>query len=94
MERIHPKPRLPGVRKRLVEADGCFLTREVDPFTTRNSQRFFNEHAADVATAKRALAARHVRNACRASAAIAASARRDRHLGTAVGSGTRLNGLF
>ena len=66
MERIHPKPRLPRVRKRLVEADGCFLTEEVDPFTTRNSQRFFDERAADAATAK-ARADRKAREECMSS---------------------------
>ena len=66
MERIHPKPRLPRVRKQLVEADGCFLTREVDPFTTRKSRRFLNERAADAATAK-ARADRKAREECMSS---------------------------
>ena len=52
MERVQPEPRLPKVRKRLVEADGRFLAEEVDSFTTCNSQRFFDDRAADTPTAK------------------------------------------
>ena len=52
MERVQPNPRQSKVRKRLVEADGCFLAEEVDSFTTCNSKRFFHERAAYAATSE------------------------------------------
>ena len=93
MERIHPKPRLPRVRKQLVEADGCFLIEEVDPFTTRNSQRFFDERAADAATAK-ARAGRKAREECMSSERSDAASARRIDSGAAASSGTRPNGPF
>ena len=51
MERVQTKAWLPKVRKGLVEANRRFLAEQVDPFTTGNSQRFFDERPADPTTA-------------------------------------------
>ena len=51
MERVQTKAWLPKVRKGLVEANRRFLAEQVDPFTTGNSQRFFDKRTADPTTA-------------------------------------------